>query len=258
MPKLFCVSDIHGFFDEMKSALDAAGFDPKNENHWLIVCGDCFDRGLQTWNVFNYLNELPRKIIIRGNHEDLLLECVERGYPLSHDVTNGTAQTVMDFGDSNEFKRSCKMCGKVVGEFIKNMPYYFETEKYVFVHGWLPPMLDEFGRTICTVHPQWYHATDAEWAKGAWRNGMAMYFKKEVIDKTVVCGHWHTSYGHFTAGHCKEEYGEDAIFEPFIAEGIIAIDGCIARTKKCNVVVLEDEFLDDFIEKGAFLYESKE
>ena len=36
MPKLFVVSDIHGFYDEMMNALDEAGFDPSNEEHWLI------------------------------------------------------------------------------------------------------------------------------------------------------------------------------------------------------------------------------
>ena len=66
------MSDIHGFYNEMQKALDEAGFDPKNENHWLITCGDNFDRGPYPVEVMRYLRTLPRKILVRGNHEELL------------------------------------------------------------------------------------------------------------------------------------------------------------------------------------------
>ena len=39
------------------------------------------------------------------------------------------------------------------------------------------------------------------------------------------------------------EFEDDAIWEPFEAEGILAIDRCTAHTGKVNVVVLEDELL---------------
>ena len=45
MPKFFVVSDIHGFYDIFIDALDKAGFDKNNEEHYLICCGDYFDRG---------------------------------------------------------------------------------------------------------------------------------------------------------------------------------------------------------------------
>ena len=38
--RYFVVTDVHGFYDEMIEALDIAGFDPNNENHWLISLGD--------------------------------------------------------------------------------------------------------------------------------------------------------------------------------------------------------------------------
>ena len=47
MPKFFVISDVHGFYNEMREALDEAGFDPNNENHLLISCGDNWDRGPQ-------------------------------------------------------------------------------------------------------------------------------------------------------------------------------------------------------------------
>jgi serine/threonine protein phosphatase 1 len=79
MNTFFVVSDIHGFYKEMRDALDEAGFDPNNENHWLISCGDNWDRGPNPLEVMKYFRTLPRKILIRGNHEDLFEECCERG-----------------------------------------------------------------------------------------------------------------------------------------------------------------------------------
>ena len=69
MPKFFVISDVHSFYTPMKEALDAAGFDPDDEDHWLISCGDNFDRGSESVEVLRYLRRLQRKILIKGNHE---------------------------------------------------------------------------------------------------------------------------------------------------------------------------------------------
>ena len=67
--KYFCVSDVHGYYDQLLDALEKAGFDQTNPEHTLISCGDHFDRGRQPVEVMNYLMALPRKILIRGFHE---------------------------------------------------------------------------------------------------------------------------------------------------------------------------------------------
>ena len=46
--KYFAISDMHSFYSIAKKSLDEAGFDPDNENHTLVVCGDIFDRGDET------------------------------------------------------------------------------------------------------------------------------------------------------------------------------------------------------------------
>lgn len=67
--------------------------------------------------------------------------------------------------------------------------------------------------------------------------------------KTVVCGHWHTSYGHsklhsdgveFPNKYSANPEHRYANFDPFVDNGIIALDGCTALTDKVNCVVLED------------------
>lgn len=70
--KYFVISDIHSFCDEMITALKSAGFEENNPEHTLISCGDLLDRGDKSIETLRYINALPRKILIRGNHEDLL------------------------------------------------------------------------------------------------------------------------------------------------------------------------------------------
>ena len=61
-----------------------------------------------------------------------------------------------------------------------------------------------------------------------------------VDGKTVVCGHWHCSYGHSRYEQKCSEFGPDADSTPYRAPGIIALDAYTAHSGKVNVIVLED------------------
>ena len=86
--KLFCVSDIHSYYTACIEALKEAGFDKDNPEHWLISCGDAFDRGSESEEVLHFLMSLERKILIMGNHDLLLEDCCMREFPYSHDFSN--------------------------------------------------------------------------------------------------------------------------------------------------------------------------
>lgn len=252
MPKFFVISDIHSYFDEMKKALDDTGFDPNNEDHWLVSCGDEWDRGTKPVEVMKYLCGLPRKIIVRGNHTDLFVECCERGYPEYHDYSNGTVDTIERIGiidDTEWFETACNKALARTHIFLEEMVDYFETKNYIFVHGWIPLLCDDSlpkhytrGR-LFKFNPEWRTASKYEWEQARWHNGMQMAARGFKPDKTVVCGHWHCSYGHMTKDGTPE-FGDGANFEPFYGDGVIAIDRCTAYTGEVNVLVLEDEFLE--------------
>ena len=95
MKKYFVMSDIHSFYNQMISALNESGFDKDNPEHILIVCGDLFDRGSQTMEVYDFIRSLPddRCILVQGNHELLYFELLEKSFPESHDFSNGTVST---------------------------------------------------------------------------------------------------------------------------------------------------------------------
>lgn len=42
--KYFVISDIHIFYTEMMTSLISNGFDIKNPDYKVIICGDAFDR----------------------------------------------------------------------------------------------------------------------------------------------------------------------------------------------------------------------
>lgn len=140
--KLFVVSDIHGHCTLLKKALENAGFDKGNENHLLICCGDYFDRGVENFMVMRFFEGIENKVLLRGNHEDIILEIFETGFLKPHNYLNGTIETIQeffgkhsinDFGEI-DFTGKTRMLNRVE-EFIKGTQNYFETENYVFVHG---------------------------------------------------------------------------------------------------------------------------
>ena len=112
MPKFFVTSDIHSAYTPLKKALDEKGFDPNNKNHWLVVCGDAFDRMDESNEVLKFLMSLQRKVLVRGNHDSLLEECCMRGYPAYHDVYNGTKKKVSNFEEKDEIVNSNVFCAK--------------------------------------------------------------------------------------------------------------------------------------------------
>lgn len=251
MPKFFVISDVHGYFEEMKAALDAVGFDPDNKNHWLISCGDCTDRGPKPADVIQYLTNLPRKFLVKGNHETLLEECIERNCPYSHDWSNGTAETIADLAPSTLiFKEACNIAYGIVTPFVDNMINYFETKNYIFVHAFVPlkncdglPKHYTKNRKF-EIDPNWRHAHGSAWEEARWGNPYELADKGLLPDKTLVFGHWHTSYARHKYEN-KPEWGNSADFSPYYGNGYIGIDACTAYSGKCNVLVLEDEFLED-------------
>ena len=243
MPKFFCISDIHSFYEPMIEVLNSAGFDPANPEHILLVLGDCLDRGHDSDKVFDYLNNLKHKILIKGNHEQLLLDCCERGYPDPHDWHNGTAQTIIDLApDAQTFGQACSVVYDKVKPFIDNMVNYFETEHYIFVHGWTPVNHNN-GIIRFSKMDNFREATQQQWDDAMWLCGpdMAMDGYNNT-GKTVVFGHWHTSYL-WSIKDGRSEFSDDAKFDIFYGDGFIAIDACTAHSKQVNCLVLEDDFI---------------
>lgn len=249
--KFFCISDVHGYYKEMKQALDAAGFDPNNEEHWLISCGDEIDRGPDPWKVIIYLYNLPRKVLIRGNHIELFEDLCYRGFPYSHDKSNGTYDSVRKIGRGFDFYEKCEYALKRTKDYRGSLVDYFETNGYIFVHSWIPVMNLDGLPPYYTRNRQfewredWRDASQKEWRDAMWGNPFDMVergFNK--TGKVVVFGHWATE-SQWAKDEGRKEFGFRAKFDPYYGDGFIAIDACTAYSGKVNVVVIDDEFMED-------------
>ena len=175
--KYFVVSDIHGYYDQLIKALKTAGFDKDNPDHCLVSCGDHFDRGMKPVQVMRFLRSLQRKVLIKGNHEQLLVDLCERGCPKQHDFHNGTVTTINAFSSKNDdFSEACQRTLSRTEPFLSETINYFETEHYIFVHSWIPTISKDDLPAYHTrnrqfeYNPNWREASQKEWDDAMWGN----------------------------------------------------------------------------------------
>lgn len=154
--KYYVVSDIHGFYSETEKALQQSGYYDEKEPHKLIICGDLLDRGQEASKVQDFALKLLHNnelIYIKGNHEDLMIDMIsnfdkyknEIAWGFSHHVSNGTFDAALQLSGMNEVSAIQNpqefiikvMMSPYYKELIPSSINFFETDNYVFVHGWI-------------------------------------------------------------------------------------------------------------------------
>ena len=247
--KYYVLSDIHGFYTLFRKTLRDAGYDDDPEEKKLLLLGDLFDRGAEAVELQRYILELMHSdsvILVKGNHEDLFQELVttDHGRSLRHHVHNGTYDTLERLtglrGYGWRANQELARAGRetpLYTEIIPAMLDYYETRNYIFTHAWLP--CESFYGSM-VYDAAWREAGQEAWREARWLNPMDAVRTAQPENKTVVCGHFHCSYGHFRYEGKGSEFGADADFSPYTAPGIIAIDACTAFSKRMNCVVLRD------------------
>lgn len=272
----YCISDIHSGFTPMKKALWQAGYRKTDKNAVLVIAGDLFDRLNESAEVYNFVHSIPknRRILVRGNHEDLMMDLLSKFMPDSHDYSNGTVRTICNFtGHTEEEIRwgthekesyivweEAKQAFKKMGvyKFIKNKSNwvnYAEIGKYIIVHSFIPTKLKpeysflkyqpryNVSAEALRYDPDWRKADLYDWEDARWGNP-AEQFKSGLFDeelkqgKTLICGHWHTAdFWNILDG----EYKDITECNLYNNHGIIGLDACTVRNKRCNVFKIEME-----------------
>ena len=252
MSKYFITSDVHGFFNELMVALNSKGFDVNNSDHKLIILGDLFDRGPDNRKVYEFVKSLgDRFIYVRGNHEDLLGDCVREIVSVrevsEHHWHNKTVDTIAEFTQMNTkvfrgFVRwenvnqtTWEVMKPILNWIDEKSVDYYELDDNVFVHGWIPS----------TFRENW---TKENWQRARWYNGMEMWKNGYCLeDKIIWCGHWCCSYGW---SRIRQKYKEfppknrkewEKSFQPFVDDGSIALDSCVSYSGFFYCVVYDEE-----------------
>lgn len=70
MNKVYAVADLHGMYNLWRQIIDSL-----DETDTLYILGDCGDRGHDGWKIIKEALADPRVVYIRGNHDQMLLDC---------------------------------------------------------------------------------------------------------------------------------------------------------------------------------------
>lgn len=185
---ILAVGDLHGRHDLLQRLLrEVLPLQPADTI--LVFLGDLIDRGPQSRQVLETLlrlkARLPQTVILRGNHERMLLDALA-GRGLGLYLANGGLPTLESYGLTparlHDFPAEHR-------RFLEGLPLMYQTATHVFVHAGLRP-----GRSIAEQDPR-----DLLWIRDECFNS------SHDFGKTVVFGHTHFS-------------------EPFLAPGRIGLD----------------------------------
>lgn len=246
------ISDVHGQFDKMISALNEVKFDKDKDT--LVSLGDLFDRGPDSWEVLNYVMSCPNRILIWGNHDlrlrDLLLGS---SYSYSYDYSNGVLETIKSFCSRDTLTSislginifsmddNYKDRYKLLWQYFDECRFAIEFKDLVGTHAWIPAAVDynktsfdKWGNPTSEIvyryYEDWRNADRKLWADVTWCNSQDMFNSKVFIpNKKLIVGHWHAwrFRAIFLTGEVTYRHQEDIDFNTFEYEDkFVAIDGC--------------------------------
>ena len=70
MNKTYAIADVHGMYNLWCQVIESL-----DETDTLYILGDCGDRGPDGWKIIKEALADPRVVYIRGNHDQMLLDC---------------------------------------------------------------------------------------------------------------------------------------------------------------------------------------
>ena len=265
MKKYFITSDSHGFYTILINELHKNGFDENNNDHILIFCGDLFDRGDESKEIYNFIKSIPiqRRILIRGNHEYLFIDLMHKKMPDDYDESNGTVKTFNDLTDY-KYDYFFEWQNLVSDKKLKNIEKwfmsdewtdYYETNNYIFTHAFIPLKIDDksYFKHMYRVETEylsykedWRNSSQKEFENATW--GCPWKLALAGLNQTkkyIVCGHWHTADFFNYMMRLKKRYNLYEDNPIFISKKykLIGLDACTAVTKKINVLVLNEDEL---------------
>ena len=145
------IGDIHGCDDQLKKILGK--LQPVPETDMLILLGDLFDRGPESWEVFQTVKGLrkdygDRFMLLRGNHEDYLLRENISFMDNLVWIRVGKNDTIRSFRSHGEKMDSA------IPWLKENIINYYKGEHFQCVHAGLKIDPLEANDTYTRIHDQ--------------------------------------------------------------------------------------------------------
>jgi serine/threonine protein phosphatase 1 len=130
------IGDIHGCAERLRALLSSI-------DHWarqngdperrLLFIGDLIDRGPDSAGVVEIVRELGREgaICLRGNHEQLAIDCLNSDHAMQTFLINGGEATCASFRNAEDFQEA--------QVWMQTLPTFWEDEQRYFVHAGIDP-----------------------------------------------------------------------------------------------------------------------
>lgn len=145
MEQAFCISDIHGCYEEFLALLAHW----QHEQELLVLIGDYIDRGPQSKEVVAYIQQLTRTygeqlIVLKGNHDAMLLEFIDAptGKLAERFLRNGGEQTLASFiGEQVQAMTTVEQAAYMQHHysdtlaFLASLPEMYEWGDVLFTHA---------------------------------------------------------------------------------------------------------------------------
>lgn len=146
----FIIGDIHGCAKTTRKLVE--DIIRPSETDRLVFVGDYIDRGPDSKGVVDYVkhlyeNENFEVIPLRGNHEQMLLNAIEDPMEFNLWMFNQGDTTLNSYGINPYVEDSFGIMRRFPEdhlEFLKNMPYYYESSSYLAVHAGFDFTLDDY------------------------------------------------------------------------------------------------------------------
>lgn len=139
----YVIGDIHGRLKLLDQLIQNVPWDVETDK--IVFLGDLIDRGSESPGVIERVMSLakanPNIVVLRGNHEQMLLDCLDYGDLQWLIPENGGLATLTSYGfnlaelqDVSDIKIPDEHV-----EFLRNLIYFNEDEQAIYVHAGLVP-----------------------------------------------------------------------------------------------------------------------
>ena len=241
MTDYYVIGDVHGKAGMLEDLLKT--WDGQTQ---LLFLGDLIDRGEDSRRVLEIVKDLVDNqgaICLSGNHEYMFLTWLddpEESY--DHYRRNGGDTTINSIlgrplnapvDGVEDAKRVATEAADLV-EFIRQMPFVVETDKYIFVHAGIDLTLDD-----------WHETTDY---KKVWLR-KPFHEAANHTGKTIVFGHTPVY------GLLQQERGTAELWTT--EDGKVGMDGGAVYGGVLHGIVFTDQGMTEhhFIENDGFVAE---
>lgn len=141
--KTYAIADLHGRYDLLRATLKLIEEDAGDEGGTFICLGDFVDRGLQARSIIEMLMLGPRSpnwqwIVLQGNHEAMMLECLRNPNMITWWLGNGGHATLGSYGYQTGDKLLPLKVPAQHMAWLDSLPVHHEDEQRIFVHAGVP------------------------------------------------------------------------------------------------------------------------